>query len=143
MIVLVGVACGFLLAHCFGQLYTRAEQKSRSWATVPEHRRLPLACIGAPWYMFLPTFESMLSMLQYPHRTPLIRLHSQPIEPPSRAYGLIRRFLWVRIHPRLLRYDPLSLGYIQALRRFSPGGCKYNSVPRSCWFAICCFSVVQ
>jgi multidrug resistance protein len=47
--VLVGVACGFLLAHCFGLAYTRAAQQGRSWAAVPEYRRLPLACIGAPW----------------------------------------------------------------------------------------------
>lgn len=47
-LVLVGVTCGFLLSHFFGRWYTRAEQKSRTWATVPEYRRLPLACIGAP-----------------------------------------------------------------------------------------------
>jgi hypothetical protein len=49
--VLVGVACGFLLAHCFGHLYTRAELENRSWAKVAEYRRLPLACVGAPWYV--------------------------------------------------------------------------------------------
>lgn len=55
--VLVGVACGFLLAHCFGIMYTRAEQQDRSWAAVPEHRRLPLACIGAPWSVPHPISE--------------------------------------------------------------------------------------
>ncbi|KAL1599262.1 hypothetical protein SLS59_006279 [Nothophoma quercina] len=46
--MLFGVSCGFLLAHCFGRLYIRAQENSRGWATVPEYRRLPLACIGAP-----------------------------------------------------------------------------------------------
>ncbi|KAF3037921.1 hypothetical protein E8E12_002357 [Didymella heteroderae] len=50
--MLAGVACGFLLAHCFGLMYTRAEQQGRSWAAVPEYRRLPLACIGAPCIPF-------------------------------------------------------------------------------------------
>lgn len=61
MTVLVGVTCGFLLAYCFGLMYTRAEQQARSWATVPEHRRLPLACIGAPWSVALTTFEVLLT----------------------------------------------------------------------------------
>ncbi|KAF1924767.1 MFS general substrate transporter [Didymella exigua CBS 183.55] len=46
--VLIGVACGSLIAHCFGVLYKRAEQQGQSWAKVSEYRRLPLACIGAP-----------------------------------------------------------------------------------------------
>lgn len=49
--VLAGVVCGFLLAYYFGTLFTTAEQKGHSWANIPEHRRLPLACVGAPWYV--------------------------------------------------------------------------------------------
>lgn len=80
--VLAGVACGFLLAHCFGLTYTRAEQQGRSWAAVPEYRRLPLACIGAPWLVSHAICRIPLTHYSIPVALLLLGFTADPSIPP-------------------------------------------------------------
>jgi MFS family permease len=80
--VFVGVACGFLLAHCFGTMYTRAEQQGRSWAAVSEYRRLPLACIGAPWSVGPDTCCIRLTQYSIPVALLLLGFTATPPIPP-------------------------------------------------------------
>lgn len=47
-IVSVGALVAFTIFMCYGAFHTRAQKAGKSWTTVEEYRRLPLAAIGAP-----------------------------------------------------------------------------------------------
>jgi hypothetical protein len=46
---MAGVFLGFAVFHVFEAYYAKAEKDQRAWTQVEENRRLPLACLGAPW----------------------------------------------------------------------------------------------